>query len=100
MTQVLDLAVCMAHPDDECLVAGALMAQSIREGLRVGVFLATGGEASAHPSLTGKALGDVRLAESTEALAVLNAEPPFSPRLPDGKLMTTRPSLQMRWTLG
>ena len=58
MTKALDLAVCMAHPDDECLVAGALMAQSVHEGLRVGVFLATAGESSDHPSLSGQALGD------------------------------------------
>ena len=95
MTKALDLAVCMAHPDDECLVAGALMAQSVHEGLRVGVFLATAGEASEHPSLSGQALGDLRLSESVKALGVLDVPPPFSPRLPDGELMSHRNALSV-----
>ena len=93
MSKALDLAVCMAHPDDECLVAGALMAQSVREGLRVGVFLATAGESSEHPSLSGRALGELRLAESAEALAMLDVAPPFSPSLSDGDLMNDKVAL-------
>ena len=95
MTKALDLAVCMAHPDDECLATGALMAQSAHEGLRVGVFLATAGESSEHPSLSGDALGDLRLSESAKALALLDVPPPFSPRLPDGELMNHRDALSI-----
>ena len=95
MTKALDLAVCMAHPDDECLAAGALMAQSAHESLRVGVFLATAGESSEHPSLRGDALGDLRLSESAKALALLDVPSPFSPRLPDGELMNHRNALSL-----
>ena len=71
------------------------MAQSAHEGLRVGVFLATAGESSDHPSLSGHALGDLRLSESVKALDVLDVPPPFSPRLPDGELMNHRNALSI-----
>ena len=84
MTKALDLAVCMAHPDDECLVAGALMAQSVHEGLRVGVFLATAGECRSSSVIEWTALGDERLSLRARPLWTFSMFPLFSPRLPDG----------------
>lgn len=94
MSERVDLAVCMAHPDDECLVVGAWMAELSQQGKRVAVFLATAGDGAQHPTLSPSALGDVRLKESARALESLGVDPPTSPRLADGKLQALKAELK------
>ena len=86
MNERVELAVCVAHPDDECLIAGAWMSGCVAEGHRVEVFIATAGEGASHPTLSAAALGQQRLHESKVALGMLGVSQPSSPRLPDGKL--------------
>lgn len=98
MSLRVDLGVCMAHPDDECLAAGAWMADVAAQGKRVSVFLATAGDAAAHPELSSNALGDERLAESRRALALLGVEAPVCARLPDGQLSSSGDELDLEIT--
>lgn len=67
------VVVLAAHPDDETLGAGALMATAHRRGLDVRLVLATRGEASHPDSPTTSAadLARLRLAESYDALALV-----------------------------
>lgn len=67
------LVVVAAHPDDESLGAGGLIAQAHDAGCAVYVVLLTAGEASHpdSPSLSRRELSGRRLAEAEAALAVL-----------------------------
>lgn len=67
------LVVVAAHPDDESLGAGGLIATAAAAGLSVYVVLLTAGEASpfASPTKTRHALATLRLAEMENALARL-----------------------------
>lgn len=67
------LVVVAAHPDDESLGAGALIATAAAAGISVYVVLLTAGEASpfASPTKTRQALAVLRLAEMENALARL-----------------------------
>ena len=67
------LVVVSAHPDDESLGAGGLIATASAAGLAVYVVLLTAGEASpfASPTSTRHALATLRLAEMENALARL-----------------------------
>jgi LmbE family N-acetylglucosaminyl deacetylase len=82
-----DLLFIHAHPDDESLDFGALMAGASRAGKRVAVVLFTDGESGLdlypqrrvgdiYPArkLTGASLAQVRVVEATRALSVLGAE--------------------------
>ncbi len=67
------LVVVAAHPDDESLGAGGLIAAAAAASLSVYVVLLTAGEASpyASPTETRHALATLRLAEMENALARL-----------------------------
>ncbi len=70
------LVVVAAHPDDESLGAGGLIATAAAAGVTVYVVLLTAGEASRHapPGSTRHSLARVRLAEMENALARLAPE--------------------------
>lgn len=85
--------VLAAHPDDESLGAGGLMARLRRLGARVTVLLCTAGEASHpdSPTTTPEQLAAVRLEEFGGALAHLLAAPDWHfLTLPDGRLAQHR----------
>ncbi|WP_256728677.1 bifunctional PIG-L family deacetylase/class I SAM-dependent methyltransferase [Microbacterium oleivorans] len=67
------LVVVAAHPDDETLGAGGLMARTARRGVPVTVLIATDGEGShpGSPTYTPARLAALRRREATEALARL-----------------------------
>lgn len=90
MTAAPAVVVLAAHPDDEVLGAGGLVAMLAAAGTRMRFVWATDGEAS-HPGSTAAAARDLagqRRAESAAALARLGAG--SAPRtrlgLPDGGL--------------
>ncbi len=67
------LLVVAAHPDDECLGAGAFIADAARLGLDVTVLALTDGEGShpRSPTVAPARLGAMRSAEADRAAAVL-----------------------------
>lgn len=73
------LVVVAAHPDDESLGAGGLIATAAASGLAVYVVLLTAGEAShpESPTVTRHALATRRLAEAERALGILAPEAPL-----------------------
>jgi LmbE family N-acetylglucosaminyl deacetylase/SAM-dependent methyltransferase len=73
------LVVVAAHPDDESLGAGGLIATAAAAGLAVYVVLLTAGEAShpESPTLSRHALATRRLAEAERALGILAPEAPL-----------------------
>ncbi len=73
------LVVVAAHPDDESLGAGGLIAAAHEAGLAVYVVLLTAGEASHpdSPTVTRHELATRRLAEAERALAVLTPGSPL-----------------------
>ena len=73
------LVVVAAHPDDESLGAGGLIATAAASGLAVYVVLLTAGEASHpdSPTLSRHALATRRLAEAERALGILAPEAPL-----------------------
>jgi LmbE family N-acetylglucosaminyl deacetylase/SAM-dependent methyltransferase len=88
--------VLAAHPDDESLGAGGLMARLRALGARVTVLLCTAGEASHpdSPTTTPEQLAAVRLQEFGGALAHLLGDPDWRfLALPDGKLAGHRPEV-------
>ncbi|BCW65516.1 hypothetical protein NicSoilB4_02790 [Arthrobacter sp. NicSoilB4] len=85
--------VLAAHPDDESLGAGGLMARLRRLGARVMVLLCTAGEASHpdSPTTTSEQLAAVRLQEFGGALTHLLPDPDWRfLALPDGNLAAHR----------
>ncbi|MGA8848004.1 MAG: PIG-L family deacetylase [Nocardioides sp.] len=70
------LVVVAAHPDDESLGAGGLIATAAAAALPIYVVLLTAGEASpyASPNESRHALATLRLAEMENALARLSSE--------------------------
>ena len=85
--------VLAAHPDDESLGAGGLMARLRRLGARVMVLLCTAGEASHpdSPTTTPEQLAAVRLQEFGGALTHLLPDPDWRfLALPDGQLAAHR----------
>lgn len=67
------LVVVAAHPDDETLMAGGLLATAAARGLRIEVVVASGGEASHphSPTHTPARLAGLRRHEVAEAVRVL-----------------------------
>ena len=69
MTERLTLMAVHAHPDDECMSTGGVLARYRREGLRTVLVTATRGEEGEvvdpemNPKEVKPKLGDVRIAE-------------------------------------
>ncbi|MEO6021314.1 MAG: bifunctional PIG-L family deacetylase/class I SAM-dependent methyltransferase [Knoellia sp.] len=83
------LLVVAAHPDDECLGAGAFIADAAAMGVDVTVLVLTDGEASHphSPSVTREAMGQRRSAEADRAaIALAPAASVVHAQLPDGAL--------------
>lgn len=91
------LVVLAAHPDDETLGAGGLMAALAACGTRIDVIVATAGEAS-HPDSvthTPRQLAEVREREVREAVAFVAPQARLHLLgLPDGELAAHRDELQ------
>lgn len=62
-----------AHPDDEAIFTGGTIARLARRGVRVVVVIATSGEMGV-AAAPGSSLGDVRLAETRQACALLGVD--------------------------
>ncbi|MCC7104163.1 MAG: PIG-L family deacetylase, partial [Chloroflexi bacterium] len=74
MTQQLTIMTVHAHPDDEAIGTGGLLARSADEGIRTVLVTCTGGEVGeiAHPSLaTPETLAEVRERELRAACEIL-----------------------------
>lgn len=83
------LVVLAAHPDDETLGAGGVIAAAARAGARIDVVVATDGEAShpRSPSHSREQLAGLRRREVYAALSVLAPDAEVTLLgLPDGKL--------------
>jgi len=84
------LVVLAAHPDDESLGAGGLVASAVKQGIAVEIVSATDGEGSHpdSPTLTQEGLGAVRAEEARAAAGILGAtaEQVHQLGLPDGGL--------------
>jgi LmbE family N-acetylglucosaminyl deacetylase len=93
------VAVCAAHPDDEVLGVGGLMAALVTAGVRLDLVAATDGEGS-HPGstvLTPAALAAARVAETHDALAELGVRARTTRlELPDSGLAGREPELTER----
>ncbi|HVB27279.1 MAG TPA: PIG-L family deacetylase, partial [Mycobacteriales bacterium] len=90
------LLVIAAHPDDESLGAGGLIAAAIARGAMVEVIIASDGEAShpRSPTHGPGALAPIRRAEVRAALAALGSSvPAVFLGLPDGDLPAHRGTL-------
>jgi mycothiol conjugate amidase Mca len=80
MTERLTLMAVHAHPDDECMSTGGVLARYAREGLRTVLVTATRGEEGEvldpelHPEEVKPKLGDVRTAELARACKHLEVE--------------------------
>lgn len=73
------LVAVHAHPDDEAISTGGLIAHAVESGWTATVVTCTGGErgeiADEHAEAAGR-LADVRREELAASLAILGAEPP------------------------
>ncbi len=66
-----------AHPDDETLATGGLIAHLVASGKRVSVLTATRGErGEVYPDVTYQNLSDLRVSELARALRTLGADGP------------------------
>ena len=80
------LVVVAAHPDDETLGAGGLIASAVRLGRTVDIVCATDGEHSHpySPTHTPEELGRIRAEEARLAAEVLGADRVLRLELADG----------------
>ncbi|MEH3156663.1 MAG: PIG-L family deacetylase [Gordonia paraffinivorans] len=87
-TSSVRMLVVAAHPDDEVLGAGGLMARTIRDGGQVTVLCLSDGAAShpGSPTVTPEELGRRRRAELVDALDALGVAHVQHRSLPDGAL--------------
>ncbi|WP_067563021.1 PIG-L deacetylase family protein [Nocardia acidivorans] len=83
-----ELIVMAAHPDDEVLGAGGLIASARAAGIAVTIVTATDGEGSHpdSPTHSPSRLAALRIDEARSAASELNADPPVRLGLPDGGL--------------
>jgi len=95
------VAVCAAHPDDEVLGAGGVMALLARAGVQLDLVAATDGEAS-HPGstvLSPAELAAARVVETEDALIELGVPARITRlRLPDSGLAAREDELTERLT--
>jgi LmbE family N-acetylglucosaminyl deacetylase/SAM-dependent methyltransferase len=92
-SSVARLVVLAAHPDDETLGAGGLIATAARSGLPVQVIIASDGEAShpGSPTHSPAALAAIRRVEAQAAVSALATAGELTfLGLPDGALETHR----------
>ena len=91
LSDVHRLVVTAAHPDDESLGAGGLLARAVGLGIQVVVLIASAGEAS-HPASPTHHPEDLARVRSREAQAAVGRLAPASRLdvldLPDGRLST------------
>jgi LmbE family N-acetylglucosaminyl deacetylase/SAM-dependent methyltransferase len=85
---VTRLVVLAAHPDDESLGAGGLVATAVRDGLDVTILCATDGEGSHpdSPTRTPDQLAALRVEEGRRAAAELGVPAVDRMGLPDGEV--------------
>jgi LmbE family N-acetylglucosaminyl deacetylase len=81
-----NLLVLSAHPDDETVGCGGLLALCARSGTEVHVVVATAGEATTGSSLPADEVGKLRVDELGDACRILGTRPPEVLGLPDGHL--------------
>ena len=83
---VARLVVVAAHPDDESLGAGGLVATATRRGLEVEILCATDGEGSHpdSPTRTPEQLAGLRVEEGRQAARALGVDRVHRLELPDG----------------
>jgi LmbE family N-acetylglucosaminyl deacetylase/SAM-dependent methyltransferase len=97
LTGCARLIVLAAHPDDETLGAGGLIAAAAARGLPITVIIATNGEAS-HPNSPTHTPADLAAIRRVEVLAAVHALAPDARvrllDLPDGDLAQHRNSLE------
>jgi N-acetyl-1-D-myo-inositol-2-amino-2-deoxy-alpha-D-glucopyranoside deacetylase len=94
---MIDLGlVCVhAHPDDESIATGGVLARYSNEGIRTAVVTCTGGERGEivgpgmDPDAIRPGLGQVRKAELSRALGILAAGPPRFLGYADSGMMGT-----------
>ena len=97
LTNLTRLVVVAAHPDDESLGAGGLMARAASLGVPIMVVVATNGDASHpnSPTMSRQALAELRQTELRAAVTFVapRADVVFL-NLPDGKLAEHSAALQ------
>jgi len=84
------LLVIAAHPDDETLGCGGLIARTVREGGRVSILILTEGSSAQYPDRPD--LMETKEAQASEAAKRLGVEWIEFARLPDMALSTLSPS--------
>lgn len=95
LTDVSRLVVVAAHPDDESLGAGGLVASAVAAGIPVDVVCATDGEASHpdSPTTPPERLAVLRAEEARRAGEVLGVREVHRVGLPDGGVAGTEEDL-------
>ncbi|HWH33442.1 MAG TPA: PIG-L family deacetylase, partial [Egibacteraceae bacterium] len=84
-----------AHPDDEVIMTGGVLARAVSEGIRARVVTCTGGEMGEvvgegmDPAEIFPKLGEVRLEELREALSILGTDGPQMLGYRDSGMMGT-----------
>jgi LmbE family N-acetylglucosaminyl deacetylase len=78
-----------AHPDDELMNAGGILAAAVRNGQRVRTLSATHGEAGARPGWPKDIIGDIRTQEQAASMAVLGIKDQVWLNYHDGFLADT-----------
>lgn len=91
------LLCVFAHPDDESLNIGGLLAKAKKEGIFTYlVCLTQGGKGAIDPKLWGKSLGKKRVRELTLAGEILGIKKIFACDFPDGKLVSQQKKIKKR----
>ncbi len=87
MTNLRDLGTILgiwAHPDDEVVLSGGIMAAAVQNGQRVVVVTATAGDKGASEKWPAEGLGEIRAAELTKSLQILGVSELIWLGCPDG----------------
>jgi LmbE family N-acetylglucosaminyl deacetylase len=82
-----EVLAVFAHPDDESLLAGGMLAACAAAGVSVGILSLTRGELGSHAiQMSAESLGELRERELRHAASVLGASWARCLALPDGEL--------------